>query len=339
MSFPRIILMGSISIFLLIAGMSIFKDSKKKASKKAIAEQQAIEAVEPIVLIDEEKSTPTIELSVNKPIVSSDAVKDQLPDADNIHRLFATDSSRLPFIETITYTSRVPWLKGRPAWIADYASYYDTTRHFIARSLNKGLDYFTQKVAPGDKFNVLKKDMELQFQLVIDLSRLKMWFYAYDKTNDEKMLLKTYNVGLGRKDNLRASGYLTPVGKYTIGNKVAIYKPGIMGYFQDQKIEMIRIFGTRWMPFGEEVEDCTEPAKGFGLHGAPWSEDTQTKMLVEDTSKISKYDSDGCVRLLQKDIEEIFSIVISRPTVVELVDDFFKSTLPGKPVEILRQGK
>lgn len=252
-----------------------------------------------------------------------------LPEADRIHQLFATDSSKLPIVETLSYTSRVPWLKGRPAWIADYATQYETSRHFIARSLNKKPDYFSQKVGPGDRFNVFAKDKNIQFHLLIDLSRNKMWLYYLDVGAGERVLLKTYRVGVGRLDQGRKSGYLTPTGKYSLGEKVAIYKPGTMGIFQDQKTEMIRVFGTRWIPFEQELEGCTESAKGYGLHGAPWTQDPVTGQLVEDKTKIGKYDSDGCIRLCAEDMEEIFAIVITKPTTVELVRDFHEAKLPG----------
>ena len=252
-----------------------------------------------------------------------------LPDVDRIQQLFAHDSSKLPIVETVSYTSRVPWLKGRPAWIADYASHFETSRHFIARSLNKKLDYYSQKVGPGDKFNVFKKDKNVKFHMLIDLSRNKMWLYYLDLDAGERVLLKTYRVGVGRKDAQRKSGYLTPTGKYELGEKIAIYKPGTMGFFQDEKTEMVRVFGTRWIPFEKEIEGCTESAKGLGLHGAPWILDPQSGQMVEDKSKIGKYDSDGCIRLSQEDIEEIFAIVITKPTTVELVRDYAQAKLPG----------
>jgi hypothetical protein len=260
---------------------------------------------------------------------------DNLPEADQIERLFTLDSSKLSIVETISYTSRAPWMKGRPAWIADYATHFATSRHFIARSLNRKADYLSQKIAPGDRFNVFKKDRNIQFHLLIDLSRCRLWFYCCDLDKQERMLLKTYRVGVGRIDAKRKSGYLTPVGKYSCGDKIAIYKPGTFGFFQEQKIEMIRVFGTRWIPFDQEIEGCSESAKGFGLHGAPWVEDPQTHLLVEDLGRIGKYDSDGCIRLAASDIEEIFSVIITKPTVVELVKDFHHAKLFGVEKEEL----
>jgi hypothetical protein len=254
---------------------------------------------------------------------------DSVLEIDRIAQLFSLDSTKLPIVETISYTSRVPWLKGRPAWISDYASHYETSRHFIARSLNKKADYFSQKVGPGDRFNVFKKDKNLRFHLLIDLTKAKMRFYYVDLDANERTLLKTYRVGVGRVDPQRKSGFLTPIGKYELGDRIAIYKPGAMGFFQDTKTEMIRVFGTRWIPFEKELEGCTESAKGFGLHGAPWVIDPVSGSLVEDKSKIGKYDSDGCIRLAQEDIEELFAIIITKPTTVELVKNFEDAKLPG----------
>lgn len=243
-----------------------------------------------------------------------------VPEVDRIRQLFAVDSpEKLPIVETVSFTSRVPWLKDRPAWIADYASHYQTSRHFIARSLNKSSDYFNQKVHPGDRFNVFKLGKEIRFHLMVDLSKLRMWFYYLD--GKDRVLLKTYRVGLGKKDSKRVSGCLTPCGKYSLGEKIAIYKPGITGFFQDEKIEMIRVFGTRWLPFDKEIEKCSEPAKGFGIHGVPWIADTAGQ-LIEDRSKIGNYDSDGCIRMTSEDIEELFAIIITKPTTVEIVKEY-----------------
>lgn len=253
------------------------------------------------------------------PIPIQDVSQNEVPEVDRVHLLFALDSTELPIVETVSFTSRVPWLKDRPAWIADYASHYETSRHFIARSLNKKQDYLTQKVHPGDRFNVFKAGKDIKFHLLVDLSKSRMWFYYLD--GKEKVLLKTYRVGLGKKDPHRTSGYLTPIGKYSLGEKIAIYKPGVTGFFQDEKVEMIRVFGTRWLPFEKEIEGCSEPAKGFGIHGVPWVSGSDG-LLTEERSKIGSYDSDGCIRMASDDIEEIFAIVITKPTTVEIVKEF-----------------
>lgn len=320
MSFPKIILVLTVSLFSIIGILSLLK---KEETKPMVAKIEEIE-IEKEEVVEVKPTITEEEPSLKSPI---------LPKADRISQMFSLGSKKLPIVETITYTSRVPWLSGREAWVADYAAYYSTTRHFIARSLNKNSDYFTQKVSLGDRFNVLKKDIDLEFYLLVDISRSTLLLYSYDKTHNERILLKTYPVGLGRKDDKKASGFLTPLGKYKLGDKVAIYKEGTKGYFQDEKIEMLQVFGTRWIPFGKEVEGCTEAAKGYGLHGVPWKLNPSTGKLEEDASVIGVYDSDGCIRLASQDIEEIFAIIITKPTTIDIVPDFFNANLPGEERE------
>ncbi|HSX12635.1 MAG TPA: L,D-transpeptidase, partial [Rhabdochlamydiaceae bacterium] len=258
-------------------------------------------------------------------------VKEDFPNIDRIFQLFTNGPMKLPIVETVTYSTTVPWLKGRLAWIADYAHYYNTSRHFIARSLNGKPDYFTQKVSAGSKFNVFRKDKNINFYLLVDIARCKMGFYYLDLDTNERVLLKTYSIGLGHLDEKSSSGVATPLGKFSLGSKIGIYKPGVMGYFQDQKTEMIQVFGTRWIPFDQELEGASAPSKGYGIHGAPWMPQKSGE-LAERRDLIGKYDSDGCIRLLHEDIEELFSIVITKPTYVLVVKDYREAKLPGTEV-------
>lgn len=343
MSFPKVIFIGALVIFLSIGGVGLWKKishSSKSvvvseevvekpvapAPKKGVAEEVKAKVERPHVVIaptpvQEAPSSPTAPLTI----------KDEFPNIDRIFQLFTSGPTKLPIVETITYSTTVPWLKGRPAWIADYASHYNTSRHFIARSLNGKPDYFTQKVSSGSKFNVFRKDKNIQFYLLVDISRCKMGFYYLDVDTNERLLLKTYSVGLGALSEQSPSGILTPLGKFSLGSKVGIYKQGTMGYFQDQKVEMIQVFGTRWIPFDQELEGTTISSRGYGINGVPWALQKSGE-YQECRELIGKYDSDGCIRLLQEDIEEIFSIVITKPAYVVIVKDFKEAKLPGNEV-------
>ena len=290
--------MKKLFIFIVLGAVAVFgaKALKGRASAPAEVAMQVEEAEQPTENYVQEK-----------------------PRIDRIHELFTLGINKLPIVETVTYTPRVNWLEGRAAWIADYASYFNTSRHFIARSLNGKTDYYTQKVSHGDRFNVFKRDKNFEFYLLVDLEACDLHFYYIDHDLNEKTLLKTYKVGLGRPDVTSPSGYLTPTGKYKLGEKVGIYKPGVTGTFQESEAEMIQIFGTRWIPFGEEIEGCTMGARGYGLHGNPWLPNPETGQLQECRETIGQFDSDGCIRLNQEDIEELFSIVISKPTTIEIV--------------------
>lgn len=322
MSFPRVLTIIAVILFGSIGIAALFKSGYQ---------QEDLD-----IALD--TSTPIeIELEQEEQVVKGDLLEEEnsallpdedLPDANRIDELFNTRGKKLPIVETITYKSRVPWQKGRPAWISDYAAHYRTSRHFIARSLNGNPDYFKQDVANGDQFNVLRQDKDFSFCLVLDLHRCKMWFYYHDRDTDERVLLKTYNVGLGREDAASASGFLTPAGMYTLGDNVALYRPNTYAFHNGEKVEMIQIFGTRWIPFGKEVSESSAPPKGYGIHGLPWKR--INGQLKEDLESIGKHESDGCIRLITEDMEELFAIIITRPTTIELVHRFENAHLPGK---------
>jgi lipoprotein-anchoring transpeptidase ErfK/SrfK len=332
MAIPKVILVGTIALFAVIGVAGTVKKvfySPKVASKAAKAVISAPLAVNnQQVKIAVPAKTPEAPQVVAKTVPVQPA---NTPQVDRISQLFTTGPNKLPIVETITYSSQVPWLKGRPAWVGDYASNFATSRHFIARSLNGKADYFTQTVSPGSKFNVFRKDKNFQFYLLVDISTCKMAFYYLDQDTNERVLLKTYTVGLGKKA-ATLSGTLTPLGKYLLGDKIAVYKPGIMGLFQEKEVEMIRVFGTRWLPFGKEVGECTSSAKGYGIHGAPWSPTKQEGRWTELRQVTGQYDSDGCIRLNHEDIEELFSIIITKQTVVEIVKNMKDAKLPGVEV-------
>jgi hypothetical protein len=267
----------------------------------------------------EHKNEEAVFAAQTLPVSKEEARVDPAFEVDRVKQFFSKGSDRLPIVETVTYTSRVSWLKGRPAWLADYASYFNTSRHFIARSLNGKPDYVSQKVSIGDKFNVFKKNVNVEFCLRINLSTAKMQFFYKNLDTQEEVFLKTYPIGLGRIDPHSPSGCLTPVGKFKLGSKVAIYTPGVTGFFQNKKIEMMEVFGTRWLPFEEEIEGCSDGAKGYGIHGVPCHFDGQSQFTSEEKELIGDYSSDGCIRMLKDHIEELFAIVITKPTFVEIV--------------------
>lgn len=332
MSYPKFLILATVVLFAVIGGTALWK---KKSGSQGVAKATLpkVQTLEPIAVeleLEVKEMNPQLPGSIASPLPQPTVPKlvassQPLPEANRIQQLFNTGEPKLPIVETIIYKSRVPWHKGRPAWLSDYASYYGTSRHFIARSLNGKADYFKQDIADGDRINVFRKDQDITFHLLIDISRCKLWFYYTTANSTERVLLKTYRVGLGRVTTDKASGLLTPLGKYQLGSKIAIYQPKSTGIYNGEKIEMMRVFGSRWIPFEKEISGCTAPAKGLGLHGVPWNVASLNGSLLEDRESLGKYESDGCIRLATEDIEEIYAIVITKPTVVELVADFYES--------------
>lgn len=330
MSLPKILAVVTVLLFGVIGLVALFKSgSGNSASNEASISEvvseveldQGIQVAEPAALVVEPAKA-----AIHTTELSKASSSKEFPDADRIPEFFNKEGVKLPFVETITYKSRVSWQKGRPAWLSDYAIHYNTSRHFIARSLNEKPDYLNQNVSEGDRFNVYRSDKKIEFYLVVDTSRCRMWFYCIDPDTDQATLLKTYQVGLGRLDPSKTSGLLTPLGKYSIGKKTASYQPKATGYHNGKKVEMLTVFGTRWIPFDKEIDGTTTPAKGFGIHGAPWIANDKG-VLAEDRSSLGKYESDGCIRMSAVDVEEIYAIISSKPATIELVRDFWESKL------------
>lgn len=318
MSFPKLLLSFACLLFAAIFVASYLKGGKKIQEPQAIpvAISVPIDLAEIKEPVKEELEEP-VQKSLPVPEKELPSVETRL-DIDRISELFNKRDPRLPIVETIVYKSHVPWLKGKSAWISDYASHYRTSRHFIARSLNGKPDYEKQDVKEGDRFNVLRQDKNFEFYLLAQLSKSCLWFYYIDKDTQEKVLLKSYPICVGRADPQSASESLTPIGKYRIGDKVAVYRPKVRGLYQGEKIEMVRVFGTRWIPFAEELEESSQPAKGMGIHGLPLLPGPDGA-LREDLASLGKWESDGCIRMATQDVEELFAIIITRPTTIELV--------------------
>lgn len=351
MSLPRIFLFISLVLFgaIGIAAVVKRKSPAKAEGVKAVDNPNVVEinlatlqpattAVAPVPVAQQQpcqneatrepQLPPTQNQELNQARDQSLVSYDDTPNCDKIELLFQRNSP-LPIVQTIAYKSKVAWKTGRSAWLVDYAAHYKTHLHFIARSMNGKADYNPRPASEGQQFNVLAQNVTFNFNLVVDIARCKMMLWVILPDSQERILLKTYPVSLGRIDPSKPSGCLTPVGKYSLGSRIAIYQPKMMGTYKGKRTEMITVFGTRWIPFENEISNCSEPAKGYGIHGTPWQLNSEGK-LVDDTSSLGKYESDGCIRMRAQDIEEIFAIVSTHQAFVEIVSDFSKITLPGK---------
>lgn len=148
----------------------------------------------------------------------------------------------------------------------------------IARKNNTTVDLI--KKSNGLKSDTIYEGMKLKivkasFQMVIDISDHELRLYADDE------LIKTYSIAAGRE------GYETPRGTFTIENKLenpTWYHEGNVVAPGDPE----NILGTRWMGFS---------LKGYGIHGTTLPETVGTDA------------SEGCIRMLNQDVEELYSIV------------------------------
>ncbi len=107
-------------------------------------------------------------------------------------------------------------------------------------------------------------------------------------------MLSAYKVGLGRDNK-------TPLGLFVIESKLEnpTWNSRKLGKILEHG-DPENVLGTRWLGFKNSPQ-----FQGYGLHG------------TEEPASIGKNMSDGCIRLLNEDVEELFEIV-SRGTTVEI---------------------
>jgi len=160
--------------------------------------------------------------------------------------------------------------------LSKIAQQFRTTVEAIQRSNN--LDSTSSRIYPGDVLHIYTGD----WHIVVKRSRCLLLLYDGDE------LFKLYRVGIGRQDR-------TPLGVFRIYNKIrepAWTPPGKVIPYGDPR----NVLGTRWL--GLEPIEGTNPAlKGYGIHGT-WEPDS-----------IGKAVSQGCIRMRNSDVEELFDIV------------------------------
>jgi len=157
------------------------------------------------------------------------------------------------------------------------------------------------QIRPGDTLNkiarehqttteLIKRSNNINDALIIPGRKIKVWNVPFnilvDKSQnilllkDNEEVVKTYIVSTGKNN-------CTPVGTFKIVNKLpnpTWFKAGAVVPPESQE----NVLGTRWMGFD---------LAGYGIHGT-----TEPKELGKQVTQ-------GCVRLANADVEELYSIV------------------------------
>ncbi len=137
-------------------------------------------------------------------------------------------------------------------------------------------------IHPGQMLKVPAKS----FNVAVSKSKNRLTLYYGGE------FFKEYPVGTGRNN-------CTPVGEFTIATKL-VDPPWIHGGETIPPFDPRNILGTRWMGFGD-------PYATYGIHGTTKPETVGTQS------------SDGCVRMVNADVEELF-IFLPRGTRVTIED-------------------
>jgi lipoprotein-anchoring transpeptidase ErfK/SrfK len=153
---------------------------------------------------------------------------------------------------------------------------HNVSSEAVQRSNNMKLT--DTNVQLGKTYNIYVGD----WQIVISKSRKKLYLF------DGGKIFKVYKIGIGKEDR-------TPTGVFKTGGKRKNpdwYSPtGIIPYG-----EKGNVLGTRWIRLIPDGK-TSRPVSGLGIHGT-WAPES-----------IGKAESNGCVRLLNEDVEELFAII------------------------------
>ena len=152
--------------------------------------------------------------------------------------------------------------------------------HTTVSLIKESNDLETNTIRPNDRLKIITAT----FSIVVDKSQNTLTLKMDDK------IVKIYRVSTGKNN-------CTPTGEFTIVNKLkdpVWYKTGAIVPAESPE----NILGTRWMGLSK---------KGYGIHG------------TTDPESIGKQITEGCIRMSNEDIEELFKIV-PRGTKVTIVD-------------------
>jgi len=133
----------------------------------------------------------------------------------------------------------------------------------------------------GSKLKVSKS----KYKILIDKSQNLLTLLT-----DDEVVVKVYRVATGENNS-------TPVGTFTVINKIkdpVWYTQGAIVPAESPD----NILGSRWMGLS---------VKGYGMHG------------TVDPDTVGKQATSGCIRMLDRDVEELYAIV-ANGTEVTIVD-------------------
>lgn len=157
------------------------------------------------------------------------------------------------------------------------ASEFDTSYKFIM-SINKK---HRTNIRVGEQLKILKGNVAI----LVDKSDFTLTLLLNGR------FIKQFSVGIGKSDK-------TPVGVFVVDHKLVNpvwYSPDGVYQFGDPE----NILGTRWIGFEDK-----EGLYGYGIHG------------TTEPDSIGKEMSNGCIRLKNEDVEELFNYVKAKTKVV-----------------------
>ncbi len=192
------------------------------------------------------------------------------PEREEVRKVLEETAKDLMFSKTPTSFAEI-YVVQRGDTLYDIARKYETTIGLIMWASEKA----RPTIRPGDRLKIPRGKVKL----ILQKSRFRLIVLFNNN------YVKEYAVAIGHSDK-------TPTGAFIIDEKVE--NPD--WYAPDGKVHKFgskeNILGTRWLRFKE-----TSQYAGFGIHG------------TSEPDTIGKPASAGCIRMLNGEVEELFSVV------------------------------
>ncbi len=149
-----------------------------------------------------------------------------------------------------------------------------------------GLSKSSSIINIGQSFSIYKGEWNIK----VSKSRYRLYLY------DGEKLFKVYKVGIGIQNR-------TPVGNFVVSVKQKEpdwydRKNRVKYKYGDPQ----NVLGTRWMSL-KPIEGTDTGLTGYGIHG------------TADPSSVGKNSSKGCMRMLNEEVDELYSIIPLRTKV------------------------
>lgn len=272
--------------------LSPIPDKFKSPSTKEIVKKATIEDYKKLAV--DTRSFPGMETILNKAeaaykqeeysktrqycyqILDSRKVPDANPLWGKTVKLLGKANTKILFSDYPFQSKKVNYHVQANDGLRKIAMKHNTSVEAIQKSNNmKATDFNVQL---GKTYNIYVG----KWKIVISKSRRKLYLF------DGKKLFKAYDVGIGKQDR-------TPTGSFKTGGKRKNpdwYSPkGKVAFGKPENV-----LGTRWIRLNPNGKTSRQ-VSGLGIHGT-WAPES-----------IGKAESNGCLRLLNKDVEELFAIL------------------------------
>ena len=200
-------------------------------------------------------------------------------------------------------------ISGFPAFRDEVIAELNSAARNIAFGKGGHADKIVHTIVSGDNLDRLARRNNTSVEAIAALNDIKdhnrimlgydlvilpgPWKAEIDLANCELFLFRNgnlfmiYKVGVGRDR-------LTPKGSFTISDRV-VEPTWTVGNEEIPFGDPRNVIGTRWMPL--KASGTTPPVDGIGIHG------------TSDDSTVGKSSSNGCIRLTNKEVEELYMLL------------------------------